>query len=251
MLTLNRPLLLALAAIAMALTLSVSPAAKAAPMCSGATSITDLGTEGCTFGDLTFSDFSFSGGAGFVLDPTPINPDDVLVQILDASFFVNIIESVPGIGVLVTPRDPAQWTAGGMFSSVSIALNYVVSSVNSTIDRYQLRGTGPGLSLRGPQYALSMTVDAGDTVASWGSQPSLNSSGNITPGTSQIAVAVSGSASPGLGGFGTTNIGSVTNIFTTVATPAPVAAPASLALALPGLLLLSLRRRQSTSTETV
>lgn len=216
----------------------VAPATIAAPLCSGATSVTDLGATGCTFGELTFSDFSFSGQTGNPFSPIPISPDDVLVEVFDTTLTESILNSVPAIGLRMTPRDPLDWQTSGLFSSVNFALNYVVTSIGATLDRYQVGGTGIPGSLRGGRFSASMTVAEGDVPVSTGSLGPFLQIGNLAPGTTTTTVTSNGAASQGIALGGTTYISSVTNVFTVAAATVP--APGSLALV--ALALLAMRR---------
>jgi hypothetical protein len=229
----SRSLLIAVATL-VSLFLFALPRATAAPLCSGPTSVTDLGTEGCTFDTLTFSDFSFSGQTGNPFSPILLNPDDVLVEMFDTALTESFLNTVPAIGLRVTPRDPLDWQTEGLFSSVNFALSYVVTSIGATLDRYQVGGTGIPGSLRGGRFSASMTAAAGDMPVSTGSLGPFLQIGNLTPGTTTTAVTTNGAASQGIALGGTTFISSVTNIFTVVAAPVPV--PGSLALVAMGIL---------------
>jgi len=225
-----------------------SMTAHSAPLCNGPTSVTDLGSEGCTFGELTFSDFSFSGAAGIPFNPPPMNPDDILVDIAADLFSVNILDRVPGIGLVVTPRDPADWQTSGMFSAVNIALSYVVTATGATLDQYQMTAAGPAGSLRGPRFSAGMTVDAGDRAVTTGSFGPYLQIGNMAPGTTQAAVTTTGGASPGLFG-GNIFLSFVRNVFTVSAQPVP--SPGTLSMTVAALGLLMLRRRSHKSTQAI
>lgn len=232
---------------------ALSKPAVAAPLCAGPTSVADLGAQGCVFENLTFSGFNFSGSTGTPFSPIVMNPADILVNIFAADLNVNILERIPGIALEVTPRDPAQWTASGLFTGVNLALDYIVSAAGAivpaagaTFDRYQIRGTGIGGSLRGGSFSASLAVDAGSAPVATGSLGPFQQIGTVTPGVRQISVTTTGRAVQGLTGLGTTFIGSVRNTFTLNAAPVP--APGTLGLGILALLLLRARRTADTAS---
>lgn len=214
----------------------ISLPAAATPLCSGPTSVADLGTQGCTFNNLTFSDFSFSGINGNPFSGIPLDPADILITIFDSTLAVNILEREPAIALQVTPSNPDLWRASGLFSSIDFGLNYVVSAVNATFDRYQITGTGIGGSLRGGRFSASMAVDPGSQVVSTGSLGPYLQIGQVMDNANRIEVRTRGGASQGIAPGGSTFISSVTNLFSIKAAPVP--APGTLSLGLLGVLLL-------------
>lgn len=241
----NRPLTLCRVVSVLLLIMSLfSVPATAIPLCSGPTSVVELGTQGCTIDNLTFSDFSFSGATGTPFSPIAMDPADILIDIFASTLAINILEREPAIALQVTPRSSAVWTTGGLFSSVNLVLNYVVTAAAATFDRYQVTGTGIGGSLRGGRFGASMSVDAGSQTVGTGSFGPFLQIGEVTPNTSAIAVRTTGGASQGVAPGGATFISSITNIFTTRA--APVSTTGTLSL---GLLALCLMRVIRTGTQ--
>lgn len=222
--------------------LSLSLPAQAIPLCSGPTSVADLGAEGCTFNNLTFSDFSFSGSISSPFDPLDLDPARIFVDIMDSTLSTDILTRVPAVGLVVRPQDPTDWTTSGMFSSVSLGLSYVVEAAGATFDQYQLRGAGIGGSLRGGSWRASLAADPGSATVAAGSWGPYLQIGTVTPNTSRIQVSTGGGASPGIAG-GSSYISSLTNVFTLGAAPVPV--PGTLGLGFLALAILATRKRAS------
>jgi hypothetical protein len=207
--------------------------AQAAPLCAGATSVAALGAVGCTFGSLTFSDFSVTGS----------DADTTLIEIGASTLGLDILTSVPAIGLTVRPEDPSAWEASGLFGSFSFSLDYVVTALDAELDLFQFSGSGPGSSLRGPLWSGSLTVAEGSPTVSGGSRGPFLEVGTVDPGTSVINVSTQAGVSPGIAG-GTGRLDSVRNVFTTVPVES-VPAPATALLLLAGLAGAGFRGRSS------
>ncbi len=242
MLTL-RPALAGLTA-GLLLVLAFSFPARSAPLCSGTTTVAALGATGCTFENLTFSNFELTG---FRLPAAGLSaleffaPEDILVRVVNTPLPINFVERIPGIGLVLLPADPDYWVAGpGFPAGFEFDLSYVITATGASFDRYQIRGAGNGSSLTSGAWRAQLDVDRGDGLQTTSNRGPFGEIGTVDPNLARIHVTSSAAATSEPGG-GSAFMTAMTSVFTLG--PAPVPAPGTLTLALVALAGLAARRR--------
>lgn len=223
-----------------------NPKVHAAPLCSGLTSVASLGAQGCTFENLTFSGFELVGtrvpAGGNPVVPIPFDPADILVNVVNTTLPINFAQSIPAIGLVVTPRNLEDWVAGpGFPSGFNFALHYVVSATGATFDKYQIRGNGSRPVLRGGAWRALLNVTNGSGELQTGPFGPFGEIGMVANNVAQIQVTSSGGAVAGFTG-GSAFLRAMTSVFTLG--PAPVPGPGTLALSLLALITLRIQGRR-------
>lgn len=223
-----------------------SPRGHAAPLCDGLMSVAMLGAQGCSFDNLSFSNFELTGtrvpAGGNPASPIPFDPADILVNVVNTTLPINFAQSIPAIGLVITPRNVSEWVAGpGFPSGFNFALDYVVSATGATFDQYQIRGNGSGPVLRGGAWRAVLNIAQGTGELRTGPFGPFGDTATITPNNARIHVISSGGAVAGLSGGGAF-LRAMTSVFTLG--PAPVPSPGSLALVVLAIALMQQQRRK-------
>lgn len=196
--------------------------ATAAPLCAGASSVTALGAVGCELGGVTFSDFSITGASTFgTADPNGVDPHQILIEIVPGTINLDIITRLPAIEVRVRPSTAANWTvpgSGGIGGSLSLTLNYTMTTSGDTLDQYQLRAFGNS-AFRGGGW--NVTQDPSNGSGPHSERPSQFAMpiGTFDPGTTSSNVTNSLGVSSAL--FFTGSVSSFVNAYTLLQVPEP------------------------------